>query len=135
MLLIQCLCYQRAQPTMEYMELKLGLLQCLSLLPESPSQVWNTQWNTLVTEQELKLGFLQCLSLLPESPSQVWNTQWNTLVTEQELKLGVISQCFNSERSLLSSRPWLHKINYDDLHMLSLKCTYDIINNVTVSKA
>ena len=23
------------------------------------SQVWNTQWNTLVTEQELQLGFLQ----------------------------------------------------------------------------
>ena len=31
------------------------------------SQLWNTQWNTLVTEQELKLGFLQCLSLLTES--------------------------------------------------------------------
>ena len=31
---------------------------------------------------------------------------------------GVISQCFNSEMSLNSSRPWLPKINYDDLHML-----------------
>ena len=58
------------------------------------SQLWNTQWNTLVTEQELKLGFLQCLSLLPESPSQLWNTQWNTLVTEQELKLGFL-QCLS----------------------------------------
>ena len=34
------------------------------------SQVWNTQWNTLVTEQELQLGFLQCLSLLPESTAK-----------------------------------------------------------------
>ena len=34
------------------------------------SQVWNTQWNTLVTEQELKLGFLQCLPLLPESTAK-----------------------------------------------------------------
>ena len=31
---------------------------------------------------------------------------------------GVIFQCFNSERSLLSSRPWLPKIIYDNLHLI-----------------
>ena len=40
---------------------------------------------------------------------------------------GVISQCFNSEMSLLSSRPRLPKINYDDLHMLTLQMQHTIL--------
>jgi hypothetical protein len=31
----------------------------LATAVREPSQLWNTQWNALVTEQELKLSFLQ----------------------------------------------------------------------------
>ena len=62
------------QPTMEYTVEYTGnragieawLLSVSVTAAREPSQVWNTQWNALVTEQELKLGFLQCLSLLTE---------------------------------------------------------------------
>ena len=40
---------------------------------------------------------------------------------------GVISQCFNSEMSLNSSRPWLPKINYDVLHVLTLEMQHTIL--------
>ena len=34
---------------------------------------------------------------------------------------GLIFQCFNSERSLLSSRPWLPKINYSDPNIRNMR--------------
>ena len=42
----------------------------------------------------------------------------------------LISQCFNSERSLLSSRPWLPKINYTDALLYINIAFQNVINTI-----